>query len=76
LKTLSGTVHLGRVELTEQGDLVEGQKVLVVVPENQDIRLPAEALKLLVRLDRFRSDVGPISCATRDLVRQGRRNGG
>jgi hypothetical protein len=75
MKTLSGTVHQGRVELAEQTDLVEGQTVIVVVPESQDVHLPAESMKLLVRLDTFRSEVGPVGCATRDLVRQGRRNG-
>lgn len=75
MKTLAGTVHQGRVELTEQTGLVEGQTVIVVIPETQDVPLPAEAMKLLVRLDAFRSDVGPVGCSTRDLVRQGRRNG-
>jgi len=75
MKTLAGTVHQGRVEVTEQTELVEGQTVIVVVPENQDVRLPAEAMTLLVRLDAFRSEVGSVGCATRDLVRQGRHNG-
>lgn len=75
MKTLAGTVHQGRVELTEQTGLVEGQTVIVVIPETQDVPLPAESMKLLVRLDAFRSDVGPVGCSTRDLVRQGRRNG-
>jgi hypothetical protein len=76
MKTLAGTVHQGRVELAEHTDLVEGQAVIVVVPENQDVCLPAESMKLLVRLDAFRNEVGPVGCTTRDLVRQGRRNGG
>ncbi len=74
MKTLAGTVHQGRVELDEKTELVEGQTVIVVVPENQEAHLPAEAMKVLVRLDAFRSEVGPVGCATRDLVRQGRRN--
>ena len=75
MKTLTGTVHQGRVELTERADLVEGQAVVVVIPEIQDVSLPAEAMKLLVRLDAFRNEVGPVGCTTRELVRQGRRNG-
>jgi hypothetical protein len=75
MKALAGTVHQGRVEPAEQTELVEGQRVIVVVPENQDVRLPAEAMKLLVRLDTFRNEVGPVGCATRDLVRQGRHTG-
>jgi hypothetical protein len=51
MKTLAGTVHQGRVELAEQTELVEGQAVIVVVPDNQDVHLPAEAMKLLMRLD-------------------------
>ncbi|MCS6304414.1 MAG: hypothetical protein H8K07_12215 [Nitrospira sp.] len=74
MKTLTGTVHQGRIELTDQTELVEGQAVIVLVPENQD-PLPAEAMKLLARLDAFRHEVGPVGCSTRDLVGQGRRNG-
>lgn len=75
MKTLAGTVHQGRVELADQTELVEGQAVIVFIPEKQDAQLPAEAMKLLVRLDAFRQEVGPVGCSTRDLVRQGRRNG-
>ena len=75
MKTLTGTVHQGRVELTGQTELAEGQAVIVLVPENQDAHLPAEAMKLLARLDAFRHEVGPVGCSTRDLIGQGRRNG-
>ena len=77
MKTVEATVHNGRVELTEPADLQEGQKVIVMVPdEQQEAQLPADAMKLLARLDAFRREVGPVGCLTRELVRQGRRNGG
>jgi len=53
----------------EQTGLVEGQTVIVVVPEHQDVHFHAEVITLLVRFDGFRNEVGPISYATRNLVR-------
>jgi len=70
-----GEGALGTGRVGEQTGLVEGQTVIVVVPEHQDVHFHAEVITLLVRFDGFRNEVGPISYATRNLVRQGRRNG-